>query len=78
MTGTSIASVSFFVDGKKVAKTEHLGLRRVLVLDELLAADVGTHRAKAAVTSSPASRPLSGRCCSSITRARAAIPQFAG
>lgn len=79
VSGTSIASVAFFVDGKKVktvSSPDSSGDFAFTMSCSNLS--VGTHRAKAAVTFESGASPAHRTMLFQITRARAAIPQFAG
>ena len=79
VSGTSIASVAFFVDGKKVktvSSPDSSGDFTFTMSCSNLS--VGTHRAKAAVTFQSGATPAHRTMLFQITRARAAIPQFAG
>jgi pyruvate/2-oxoglutarate dehydrogenase complex dihydrolipoamide acyltransferase (E2) component len=79
VSGTSIASVAFFVDGKKVktvSSPDSSGDFTFTMSCSNLS--VGTHRAKAAVTFQSGATPAHRTMLFQITRAKAAIPQFAG
>ena len=79
VSGTSIASVAFFVDGKKVktvSSPDSSGDFAFTMSCSNLS--VGTHRAKATVTFESGASPAHRTMLFQITRARAAIPQFAG
>ena len=79
VSGTSIASVAFFVDGKKVktvSSPDSSGDFTFTMSCSHLS--VGTHRARAAVSFESGVSPTQRTMLFQITRARAAIPQFAG
>jgi Big-like domain-containing protein len=79
VSGTSIASVAFYVDGKKVktVSSPDSGGRYAFTMS-CAHLSVGTHRARAAVSFQSGATPTSKTLMFQITRASAVSPQFAG
>ena len=79
VSGTSIASVAFFVDGKKVktvSSPDSSGKYTFTMSCSHLS--VGTHRAKASVAFASGATPSNRTLMFQITRSAAVSPQFAG
>jgi Bacterial Ig domain len=79
VSGTSIASVAFYVDGKKVktvSSPDSSG--RYTFTMSCTHLSVGTHRAKASVAFTSGATPTNRTLMFQITRSAAASPQFAG
>jgi hypothetical protein len=79
VSGTSIASVTFSVDGKKVrtvSSPDSSG--RYMFTMSCSNLSVGTHRAKASVAFESGATPTRRTLMFAITRAAAVSPQFAG
>lgn len=79
VSGTSIASVAFFVDGKKVktVTTPNAGASYTLSMS-CAHLTFGTHRARAAVTFKTGVSPQRRTLVFQVTRTRPVRPQFAG
>ena len=79
VSGKSIASVAFYVDGRKVKTVSSPDASgRYTFTMSCAHLSVGTHRARAAVSFESGVTPTQRTMLFQITRARAAIPQFAG
>jgi hypothetical protein len=79
VSGKSIASVAFFVDGRKVKTVSSPDASgRFTFTMSCSHLSIGTHRARAAVSFKSGVSPTQRTMLFQITRARAAIPQFAG
>jgi hypothetical protein len=79
VSGSSIASVAFYVDGKKVktvSSPDSSGHYTFTMSCSHLS--VGTHRAKASVAFASGATPSNRTLMFQITRSAAASPQFAG
>jgi curli biogenesis system outer membrane secretion channel CsgG len=79
VSGKSIASVAFYVDGRKVKTVSSPDASgRYTFTMNCSHLSIGTHRARAAVSFESGATPTQRTMLFQITRARAAIPQFAG
>jgi Bacterial Ig domain len=79
VSGKSIASVAFYVDGRKVKTVSSPDASgRYTFTMSCSHLSVGAHRARAAVSFESGVTPTQRTMLFQITRARAAIPQFAG
>jgi Bacterial Ig domain len=79
VSGKSIASVAFYVDGRKVKTVSSPDASgRYTFTMSCSHLSIGTHRARAAVSFESGVTPTQRTMLFQITRARAAIPQFAG
>jgi curli biogenesis system outer membrane secretion channel CsgG len=79
VSGKSIASVAFYVDGRKVRTVSSPDASgRYTFTMSCSHLSIGTHRARAAVSFESGATPTQRTMLFQITRARAAIPQFAG
>jgi hypothetical protein len=79
VSGESIASVAFYVDGRKVKTVSSPDASgRFAFTMSCSHLSIGTHRARAAVSFESGVTPTQRTMLFQITRARAAIPQFAG
>ena len=79
VSGKSIASVAFYVDGRKVKTVSSPDASgRFGFTMSCSHLSIGTHRARAAVSFESGVAPTQRTMLFQITRARAAIPQFAG
>ena len=79
VSGKSIVSVAFYVDGRKVKTVSSPDASgRFAFTMSCSHLSIGTHRARAAVSFESGVTPTQRTLLFQITRARAAIPQFAG